>query len=131
MLHFVIVEKGPVLYQQGKTRSLEVMVLNDFSQTFLFTFRCNGEAHGQLLAEARVEQLAGYDASPAADAFRRSWFGTEEALGPMLTTLGFEALDVKGISAALHSHRDADRKLAVTPDQLQAVGFRETMPIRG
>ena len=101
------------------------MVLNDFSQTFLFTFRCNGEAHGQRLAEALVEQLAGYDGSPASDAFRRSWFGTEEDLAPVLATLGFPDFEVKGITAALQSRRGADRKLAVTPDQLQAVGFRE------
>lgn len=101
------------------------MVLNDLSQTFLFTFRCNGEAHGQRLAEASVEQLAGYDVSVAEGAYRRSWFGTEDALGPMLVSLGFEDLDVQGIAAALHGHRDADRKLAVTPDQLQAAGFRE------
>lgn len=101
------------------------MVLNDFSQTFLFTFRCNGEAHGKPLAEALVEQLADYDASAAADAYRRSWFGTEEALVPMLAKLGFADFEVKGVTAALHSRRDADRKLAVTPDQLEAVGFRE------
>lgn len=101
------------------------MVLYDFSQVFLFTFRPNGEAQGRRLAEAKVEQLAGYDASVAADAYRRSWFGPEEALSPMLTELGFASSDVEGISAALHSHRDADRKLAVTPDQLEAAGFRE------
>ena len=101
------------------------MVLNDFSQTFLFTFRYNGEAHGHHLAEAHVEQLADYDASAAPDAYRRSWFGTEEALSPMLEKIGFEQFDITGIKAALHSHRDADRKLAVTPDQLEAVGFQE------
>ena len=104
------------------------MVLNDFSQTFLFTFRCNGEAHGQRLAEAVVEQLADHDVSVADDAYRRSWFGTEEALGSMLTKLGFADFDVKGVTASLHSRRDADRKLAVTPDQLEAVGFREVAP---
>ena len=107
------------------TRKLEVMVLADFSQTFLFTFRSNGAAHGKRLAEAFVEQLAGYDPSVATDAYRRSWFGTEEALVPMLAKLGFPEIDVKGVTAALHSHRDADRKLDVTPDQLEAVGFRE------
>ncbi len=101
------------------------MVLNDFSQEFLFTFRGNGVAHGQPLAEVLVEQLAGYDVSVAGDAYRRNWFGTEEALGPMLAKLGFEDFDVKGVLGALGSHRDADRRLAVTPDQLEAVGFRE------
>lgn len=101
------------------------MVKNDFSQTFLFTFRCNGEAHGKPLAEALVEQLAAYDVSVAGDAYRRSWFGTEEALGPMLSGLGFDDLDIQGVAAALQSHRGADRKLDVTPDQLQAAGFIE------
>ncbi len=103
------------------------MVLHDFSQTFLFTFRCNGEAHGQRLAEALVEQLADQDISVSADAYRRSWFGTEEALSPMLADIGFDPFDITGITAALHSHRDVDRKLAVTPDQLEAVGFQEVV----
>ena len=101
------------------------MVLHDFSQIFLFTFRANGEAHGQRLAEVQVEQLAGYDISVAEDAYRRSWFGTEEAMGPMLSALGFKDFDTKGVLGALHSHRDADRRLAVTPDQLESAGFRE------
>ena len=101
------------------------MVLNDFSQTFLFTFRCNGQAHGEPLVEALVEQLADYDPSVAEDAYRRAWFGTEHALTPMLESLGFASFDVRGVMAALHSHRDADRKLAVTPDQLQAAGFQD------
>ena len=101
------------------------MVLHDFSQTFLFTFRNNGEAHGEPLAEALVEQLADYDPSVAADAYHRSWFGTQKALRPMLVGLGFETLDIDGVMGALRSHRDADRKLAVTPDQLEAVGFGE------
>lgn len=101
------------------------MVLNDFSQTFLFTFRCNGDAHGEPLVEALVEQLAGYDPSPAEDASRHAWFGTENALKGILDRLGFSAFDVQGIMGALHSHRDADRRLAVTPDELHAVGFRE------
>ena len=101
------------------------MVLNDFSQTFLFTFRSNGEAHGEPLAEALVEQLADYDPSVAADAYHRRWFGTQRALRPMLERLGFAALDIDGVMAALRSHRDADRKLAATPDKLHSVGFCE------
>lgn len=103
------------------------MILKDFSQIFLFTFRANGEAHGRRLAEVQVEQLAGYDVSVAADAYRVSWYGTEDAMGTMLSALGFEAFDVKGVLGALHSHRDADRRLAVTPDQLEAAGFRELL----
>ena len=99
------------------------MVLNDFSQTFLFTFRPNGQTHGHVMAEVLVEQLADYDPSAAADAYKRSWFGTDDALGVMLATLGFPESDVQGVMAALNSHRNADRKLAVTPDQLQHVGF--------
>lgn len=100
------------------------MVLQDFSQTFLFTFRYNGEAKGQRLAEAHVEQLAGYDPSVAEDAYRTSWFGPEDKLLPMLESLGFPEMDVEGIKAALHSHRDTDRKLDITPMRLEAVGFR-------
>ena len=101
------------------------MMLQDFSQEFLFTFRANGMAHGQALAEVLVEQLAEYDVSVVEDAYRRSWFGTEAALGPMLSALGFDELNVTGVLGALHSHRGADRRLAVTPDQLHAAGFRE------
>lgn len=102
------------------------MVLNDLSQTFLFTFRCNGESpSGRRLAEVLVEQLADYDVSVAADAYHRSWFGTEEVMIPMMKELGFEDLDVRGVMATLLSHRGVDRKLAVTPDQLEGAGFRE------
>ena len=101
------------------------MVLYDFAQTFLFTFRSNGSAHGEPLAEVLVEQLAGYDPSPAADAYKRVWFGTERSLGDTLEGLGFSALDIRGVMGALHSHRDADRRLSVTPDQLHAAGFQE------
>ena len=103
------------------------MVTNDASQTFLFTFRCNGEnPGGQRLAEVLVEQLADYDVSVAPGAYRRSWFGTEEAMIPMLKELGFDDLDVRGVMAALLSHRDVDRKLAATPDHLEGAGFRDT-----
>ena len=101
------------------------MVLHDFSQVFLFTFRPNGEAHGEFLVEVLVEQLAGYDPSPAEDAYRSAWFGKEKDLFPMLETLGFAAFDIQGVRGALHSHRDADRRLAVTPDQLERAGFKE------
>ncbi len=112
------------LNQQAKIRRLWSMVLHDLSQTFLFTFRCNGESHGRPLAEALVEQLASYDVSVAAGAYRRSWFGAQADLGPMLAKLGFSSVDIEGVMAALSSHRDADRKLAVTPDQLTAAGFQ-------
>ena len=102
------------------------MALNDLSQPFLFTFRCNGDAHGEPLVEAFVEELAGYDPSAAADAYKRTWSGTETALVAMLDGLGFAAFDVQGVLGALRSHRDADRRLAVTPDQLHAAGFVET-----
>lgn len=101
------------------------MVINDLSQIFLFTFRSNGEAHGARLAEVLVEQLVDQDPSVAPDAYKRSWFGTEEALEAMLMELGFPALDVQGVMGALRSHRNADRKLAASPDQLYRVGFRE------
>ena len=101
------------------------MIANDFSQTFLFTFRCNGQAHGEPLVEALVEQLAAYDPSAAEDAYKRAWFGSENALTAMLDGLGFDTFDVEGVMAALHSHRDADRRLEITPDKLQAAGFRE------
>ena len=99
------------------------MILYDFSQTFHFTFRNNGEAHGDLLVEVLVEQHAGYDPSVAGDAYKSAWFGTQEALGPMLAKLGFADLDVQGVSGALRSHRDADRRLEVTPNQLHTAGF--------
>ena len=99
------------------------MVLNDLSQTFLFTFRSNGQANGKPLVEATVEQIAGYDPSVAEDAYRRVWYGTEDSFTAMLQVLGFAAFDIEGVQGALHSHRDADRRLAATPDQLQAAGF--------
>ncbi len=99
--------------------------MNDVSHSFLFTFRHNGEAHGQPLAEVLVEQLADGDPSVAPDASHRSWFGTQEALCSLLPELGFEPLDVQGVVAALHDRRGADRKLAVTQAQLQAAGFQE------
>ncbi len=45
----------------------------------------------------------------------------------MLNALGFTEMDVEGILAALKSHRTADRKLTVTPDQLQDAGFGEVV----
>lgn len=101
------------------------MVLNDFAQTFLFTFRPNGEAHGEALVEVLVEQLADYDPSAATDAYKSSWYGTEKALVGLMETLGFSAFDIQGVKGALHSHRDADRRLSATPDHLSAIGFRE------
>lgn len=101
------------------------MMLNSSSQTVLFTFRCNGLAHEECLVEVAVEQLEGYDPSAAADAYKRAWFGTQSALPAMLDGLGFADFDVQGVTAALLDHRDADRRLAVTPDQLQSAGFQE------
>ena len=99
------------------------MVLDDFSQTFLFTFRCNGNAHGEPLVETLVEQLTDYDPSPSHDAYRSAWYGKEKDLFPMLSKLGFAAFDIEGVKGALRSHGDADRRLAVTPEQLHAAGF--------
>jgi len=101
------------------------MLLNDFPQTFLFTFRPNGQTDGRGLVEVFVEELAEYDPSAAAGAYKKSWFGTEDALGLMLDTLGFAGTDIEGVMAALKSHRTADRKLTITPDQLHQAGFRE------
>lgn len=101
------------------------MLEDDLSQTFLFTFRPNGQTDGQERAEVLVEELADYDPSVAADSYKRSWFGTDVALGSMLGTLGFPDTDIEGVLAALKSHRNADRKLAVTPDQLQEAGFQQ------
>ncbi len=101
------------------------MVRGDMSQTFLFTFRTNGEAHGLRLTEVHVQQLADYDPSVAEGAYRRNWYGTEESLKPMLASLGFAAFDIEGVVAALGSHRGADRQLAVTPDQLHQAGFQQ------
>jgi hypothetical protein len=94
-------------------------------QTFLFTFRPNGEAHGLPLTEVRVQQLAEHDASVSEDAYRRSWFGTEEALRPMLADLGFAPMDIDGVSAALGSHRETERNFATHPDDLHKAGFQQ------
>lgn len=102
-----------------------LMPTREDAQNFLFTFRCNGEAHGQPLTEVLVEELVDYDPSVAADAYKRSWFGTEEALGGLMPQLGFGALDIEGVFGALHDHRDADRKLTITQGQLENAGFRE------
>lgn len=101
------------------------MVLSDFAQSFLFTFRPNGEAHGEALVEVVVEQLADYDPSAASDAYKSAWYGTETALTNLMENLGFSAFDIQGVKGALHSHRDADRRLSATPDQLKAIGFQE------
>ena len=69
------------------------------------TFRANGQAHGEPLVKASVEQLAGYDPSTAEHAYRRAWFGSETALTAMLDVLGFASFDIQGVLAALHSHR--------------------------
>ena len=102
------------------------MVLNVFSQTFLFTFRPNGQTAQQELTEVLVEQLADYDPSVAADAYKRSWFGGEDALRSMLKDIGFPDTDIQGVLGALKSHRTVDRRLAVTPDQLRHAGFGDT-----
>lgn len=101
------------------------MVMNDESQMFLFTFRNNGGQQDEPLVEVLVEQLSDYDPSVAGDAFQRSWFGTREALGPMMEGLGFEAIDVRGVMGALRDHRDADRRLAATSETLKSAGFNE------
>ena len=101
------------------------MLAHDSSQTLLFTFRPNGQTNSQNSIEVLVEELADYDPSVAADTYKRSWFGTEDALLAMLHTLGFMEIDVEGVMAALKSHRTADRKLTVTPGQLQDAGFGE------
>lgn len=101
------------------------MVPYDLKQTFLFTFRNNGEAHGERLAEVLVEQLAGYDPSVAGDAYKSAWFGAEKALQAMMEGLGFASFDIQGVMGALRSHRDADRRLDVTPDQLHTAGFHD------
>lgn len=105
------------------------MASDHLSQTFLFTFRCNGSAHGDSLAEVSVEQLADYDPSVAQNAYKRAWFGTESNLPAILNSLGFSAFDVQGVMGALHDHRDADRRFAVTPDQLYAAGFRKVTQV--
>lgn len=97
----------------------------DETQNFLFTFRCNGEAHGQPLTEVLVEQLEDQDPSVAPNAYKQSWFGTEEALSNLMPDFGFAPLDVQGVMAALRDHRGADRKLAVSLEQLREAGFRE------
>ena len=101
------------------------MVLYDFSQTFLFTFRNNGQAHGEPSVEVLVEQLAGYDPAVSGDAYQSAWIGSEGALTPMLEALGFAAFDIGGVMGALRSHRGADRRLDVTPNQLHAAGFHD------
>ncbi len=97
----------------------------DNPQSFLFTFRSNGKQNEQLLVEVLVEQLADYDPSVAASALKSSWYGSEEALGPMLEGLGFEEFDVHGVLGALHDHRGADRRQSVTTEQLRAAGFAD------
>lgn len=116
----------PSLNNHVKKTNVKFMVLLDFAQTFIFTFRFNGVAdHGKVLAEVLVEQVADYDASAAEDAYRSAWFGNEDALRTWMQEVGFAAFDIQGVTAALHSHRDADRRLKVTPNQLHTAGFRD------
>lgn len=93
------------------------------AETFLFTFRPNGEANGKPLTEILVEQLADYDPAVAEDTYKRSWFGTLEDCGPLMMSLGFGDLDVQGVMAAIGSHRNVDRRLAISRDQLAQAGF--------
>ena len=102
------------------------MVLDDLSQTFHFTFRTNGEAHGLRLTEVHVQQLAGYNVSSKEGAYKRDWYGNEDSLKPMLASLGFDTLDIDGVIAALASHSGTDRNFAVTPDQLHEAGFQQS-----
>ena len=95
------------------------------TQRFLFTFRCNGEAHGEPLTEVLVDQLEDQDPSVAPNAYKRSWFGTEENLAGMLPQLGFAPRDVEGVLAALRDHRGAASTLEGRQDQLREAGFHE------
>ncbi len=101
------------------------MPLTEQPQRFFFTFRCNEEAHGEPLTEVLVDQLEDQDPSVAPNAYKRSWFGTEESLAGLMPRLGFAPLDVEGVLAALRDHRGADRKLEVSQDQLREAGFQE------
>lgn len=95
------------------------------AQTFLFTFRPNEVAEGEPLVEVFVEELADYDPSPAEDSVKCSWFGKEDAMVSMLENLGFEQFDIRGVVGALNDHRNADRRLAITLEQLHKAGFRD------
>ena len=101
------------------------MLSTEETQSLHFTFRCNGEAHGQPLTEVLAEQMEDQDPSVAPNAYKRSWFGTEEALSELMPHLGFASLDINGVLAALRDHRGADRKLTVSQSQLEQAGFRE------
>ena len=94
-------------------------------QTFLFTFRPNEEANGKPLVEILAEQLADYDPSVAGNALRLAWYGTVEAMVPMMVSLGFSDFDAQGTAGALGDHRNADRRLDLTPDELKSAGFIE------
>lgn len=96
------------------------------TQAVLFTFRTNGVGGGEPLAEVLAEQLADYGPSVKADAWRRSWFGSEKALEAMMGELGFEQLDITGVLGALRDHRGADRRLVVSLETLERAAFRET-----
>lgn len=98
---------------------------NTNRQTFLFTFRPNEEANGKPLVEILVEQLADYDPSVAGSALRFAWYGTVEAMSPMMVSLGFSDFDAQGVAGALGDHRNADRRLDITPDDLKSAGFTE------
>jgi len=101
------------------------MVTNDFAQTFMLTFRCNENAHGEPLVEIIAEQRAESDPSSGADTYKCAWFGVENSLPVILDTLGFSASEIQGVIGALKTHRGADRRLDVSPAQLHAVGFGE------
>ncbi len=94
------------------------------SERMFFTFRSNGNANDQELAEATVEKLDEHEPPVGADAERQSWFGTTDALRAVLIELAFTPLDVDGVLSTLKVNKVATREVRATADALKDAGFR-------
>ena len=86
------------------------------AERMFFTFRSNGNANDQELAEATVEKLNEHEPPVGGDAEKQSWFGATDGLGAVLLEMGFTTLDVDGVLSTLKVNKVATREVSVTAD---------------
>lgn len=94
------------------------------AERMFFTFRSNGIANDQELAEATVEKLDEHEPPADASAEKQSWFGPIDTLREVLIGLGFTNLDVDGVLSTLKVNKVATREVSVKGDALKNAGFR-------
>ena len=93
-------------------------------ERMFFTFRNNGNANDQQLAEATVEKLDEHEPPVGAEAEKQSWFGATDTLGAVLREIGFTTIDVDGILSSIRVNKVATREVSVTANALKEAGFR-------